>query len=71
MAKNNFRNILALITLIISLGIIGFLIINQAISPMSNAASNDSFYKALDSAKSIFSGLIGIVLGYYFRGSDK
>ena len=69
--KDRIRHILALILIISFLAIISFLIIYPYKNELVGLTENDNvMIKYLDKTASLFTGIIGVIIGYYF-GNKK
>lgn len=63
-----FRNKIAVIILISCFAILGFIVIYPYITTLNEHADTQSLLvETLDSTSSLFSGIIGVIIGYYFN----
>ncbi|SEB80064.1 hypothetical protein SAMN04489761_1808 [Tenacibaculum sp. MAR_2009_124] len=70
--ENKFRNKLAVITLVSCFSILAFIIIYPFVTTLDgHAATENILFKTLNSATSFFSGIIGVVIGYYFSNKNE
>lgn len=70
--EDKIRHILALILIISFLGIIGFLIIYPYKNELVGLTDNDNvMIKYLDKTASLFTGIIGVIIGYYFGNKNN
>lgn len=70
--EDKIRHILALILIISFLGIIGFLIIYPYKNELVGLTDNDNvMIKYLDKTASLFTGIIGVIIGYYFGNRNN
>ncbi|GAA0875866.1 hypothetical protein GCM10009118_22750 [Wandonia haliotis] len=70
--EDKIRHILALILVVSFIGIIGFLIIYPYKNELIGLTDNDNvMIKYLDKTASLFTGIIGVIIGYYFGNKNN
>ncbi len=70
--EDKIRHVLALILILSFLGIIGYLIIYPYQNELQGLTGNDNvMIKYLDKTASLFTGIIGVIIGYYFGNKNN
>ncbi len=70
--KSKIRNILAIIIVVVMLLTLVFILIYPYIMDLSGRNGvNDTTFKVFDKATALFTGIIGVIIGFYFGGGQK
>lgn len=70
--ENKTRRLIALLLIISFLVIISFLIIYPYTQNLEGLTENDDvMLKYLDKTASLFTGIIGVIIGYYFGNNNN
>lgn len=71
MKDNKIRGLLAIVIIVFVLGTCSYLVLNEYYYNFRGVGDPEAKFKALKEYSALFSGIVGMIIGYYFRGSDK
>ncbi len=70
--ESKVRHIIAIVLVLAFIGVISFLIIYPYKSELAGFTGNDDvMLKYLDKTASLFTGIIGVIIGYYFGNRSQ